>query len=557
MLTVALSLAVVIASPPGAEGINQDDLRSAMTSRLGQIEGSFLRELPVGSFVEPIHQRRALSRLYSGRDGAALWLTSGRPTRAARAAVAALEEAQAHGLVTGEYHHGALVLLLERHRRHSSQGGWSVEAAATFELLLSDGLLRYAAHLLSGRQRAGVFDPALGYFRHERDISGVVEQSAGGNFDEVWDTLTPLTPAYRRLMDAADRYRTLALGGGWEVVPEGPVLVLGQRAPSERLSVLRARMRATGDLTSREATNPERYDAELEGAVRRFQKRHGLEVDGKVGPVTRREMAIPARDRLRQIELSLERLRWLPHDLGKRHINVQIPFFRLELVENHRVILDMKVVVGRPGRPTHAFSDEMSFLVFNPHWEVPHNLAIEDELPQIKRDLGHLKRRGFEVLKGWDDHEQRIDPASVDWHELDRDNFPYRLRQKPSPEGALGRLKFMFPNNYDIYLHDTPAKALFDERDRAKSSGCIRVERPLELANELLEGTPLWNRWLVDDAVASRNQLQARLLHRVPVHLTYFTAWPDEEGAVHFRPDIYELDRPLIDALRRPVAPSW
>jgi murein L,D-transpeptidase YcbB/YkuD len=419
------------------------------------------------------------------------------------------------------------------------------------ELLLSDGLLRFAAHLISGRTRAGTFDPQLNDFRHELDLLPIIEQAAAGNPEQVLRHLEPSAPAYRQLMAALERHRTLEQQGGWPTVPPGPVLAVGDHAPELRLQALRSRLQASGDLEAGAPVAEGQYSVELADAVRRFQDNHGLTVDGKLGPTTNKELAVPAAERSNSIALTLERLRWLPRDLGQRYLRVDIAAATLALVENGRQVLDMRVIVGQARRPTAIFSDQVRYLVFYPYWEVPHTLAVEDELPKIQADPSWIEKRDFEVLRGWGDHARIVNPSSIDWASLDRHDFPYRLRQRPGRSNALGRIKFMFPNAFDIYLHDTPRRDLFERSDRRLSSGCVRLENPIELAAELLEGTPLWDRWRIDRVLAAGNQTTVSLLQPVPIHLVYFTAWPDEQGAIHFRRDIYGLDAGLSSDLGR------
>ena len=290
----------------------------------------------------------------------------------------------------------------------------------------------------------------------------------------------------------------------------------------------------------------------MSDAVRRFQKRNGLSVDGRLGPATSKALAVTAEDRAATIELSLERLRWLPRDLGRRHLRVNIPHYRLQLIEDEQSKLDMRVIVGRRDRPTATFSDAVAYLVFYPYWEVPRTLAVEDELPKAQADPSWIQKRNFEVLQGWDENARALDPAAIDWSALDHDRFPYRLRQRPGSGNALGRDQVHVSQR----LRHLPAR-------HAKSKA-VRTGRPqseLRVASgwrilsslqaELLEGTPLWDRWRIANVLEAGKQTTARLLDPVPIHLVYFTAWPDEEGRIGFFDDIYQLDPGLSADLKR------
>ena len=255
--------------------------------------------------------------------------------------------------------------------------------------------------------------------------------------------------------------------------------------------------------------------------------------------------------------VNLERWRWLPHDLGARYIIVNTADFNLKAVENGRVALQMRVVVGRPARRSPVFSANMTYLVVNPYWNVPTTIAVEDILPELQKDVAYLAQRGIRVFQNWELDAPEVDPATVDWHAYHANRFPFRLRQDPGPNNALGRIKFMFPNPFAVYLHDTPNRSLFKRVQRDFSSGCIRVEAPFVLADFVLAGDERWTPNALTEAIEKGETRTIRLNHPVPVHLLYMTAWADETGVIQFRSDIYDRDRDLDRALsqRRPNPP--
>jgi len=299
------------------------------------------------------------------------------------------------------------------------------------------------------------------------------------------------------------------------------------------------------------------FDRGLELAVRRFQKRHGLTDDGVVGPATLEALNVPVAERLRQIELNLERWRWLPEDLGRRYILVNIADFELEVVEDGRRVLAMRVVTGKKMRLTPVFSGRMTYLVLNPYWHIPHKIAVKDVLPRIKRDPGYLVRQGIRVFESWDDLAPEIPPETIDWPAVTKHNFAFKLRQDPGPSNALGRVKLMFPNRFAVYLHDTPSRYMFRKNQRDFSSGCIRVEKPIDLAAYVLDGDRKWTREKILSAIASGESRIAWLPEPIPVHVLYWTAWVDEEGTVQFRRDVYGRDRSLDEALEEGRGHSW
>ena len=268
--------------------------------------------------------------------------------------------------------------------------------------------------------------------------------------------------------------------------------------------------------------------------------------------LARRAAPGEAARQVRVIEANLERWRWLPDDLGRRHVEVRVAAFELALVERGRDVLTMRAVVGKRHRRTPMLSSALRTVVLNPSWQVPHKIAVKDIIPQVRKDPGYLQKQGITLYAGWAPGAPAVDPASVDWKGATLQNFRLRLRQRPGASNALGRFKFLFPNKYDVYLHDTPKPQLFGYPQRTFSSGCVRLQRPLDLADALLRGHQGWTRERIQRALGG-GELALALPSPVPVHLTYFTAWADADGAAHFRPDVYGRDRRLLAALDRPA----
>jgi murein L,D-transpeptidase YcbB/YkuD len=294
----------------------------------------------------------------------------------------------------------------------------------------------------------------------------------------------------------------------------------------------------------------EELDAELAAAVMRFQALHGLTADAVIGPATLRALNVSPQVRMDQINVNLERWRWLPEDLGERYVLVNIAGFRLDVVERGEYRLSMRVVVGQPYRRTPVFSGTMTYLVLNPWWEVPRSIAVKDKLSLIKADPGYLSRQGYSLLAGWGADEQVIDPGDIDWSAVTAGSFSFRLRQRPGAQNALGRVKFMFPNPHSVYLHDTPSRELFAQDSRSFSSGCIRLEYPLELAELLLSPAAEWRRSDIDRVLTAGRETVVKLRQPIPVHLLYWTAWADDD-AIQFREDIYGRDERVLRELRK------
>ncbi|MGH7793053.1 MAG: L,D-transpeptidase family protein, partial [Thermodesulfobacteriota bacterium] len=247
-----------------------------------------------------------------------------------------------------------------------------------------------------------------------------------------------------------------------------------------------------------------------------------------------------------QIELNMERLRWLPQNLGSRYILVNLANFELYVNENNKKIMSMRVIVGKPYWNTPVFTAKMTYLVLNPHWNIPQTIFAEEKLPKIKKDPEYFSKDNIKVLSSWRPNAEVIDPSTIDWSKVTDQNFRFRLRQEPGPGNPLGRVKFMFPNAYHVYLHDTSQKYLFNKTERNLSHGCIRIEKPYELAAYVLGSDPGRIRAMVSKGLTKN----VGLPEPIPVYLVYFTAWVHEDGSIEFRNDIYRRDETLYQALR-------
>jgi len=353
--------------------------------------------------------------------------------------------------------------------------------------------------------------------------------------DIVMRSDTPENRYDTGLQRALERYRAIADNGGWAAIPAGATLRPGDRDP--RVRDLRRRLAVTGDLPRRTVRNST-FDPGLERAVRRFQARMGLKVDGIVGPNTLTALNVPVERRIRQISLNLQRWRQSAPELGQRFVLVNIPAYELDVFEHDRQVMNMKVVVGRAARPTPVFSDQIDYIEFNPYWNVPASIARRDLVPKFIENPGYAARGNYKVIY----RGEIYDAAAINWRPFAGTMPPVRIRQNPGPNNALGEMKFMFPNRYNVYLHDTPSKHLFSRTNRAYSSGCIRVERPDELARYLLRDKDGWSPSRIDHVVAGSRTTQARLNAPVGVHMIYMTSWVDADGTVQFRNDIYSRD---------------
>ena len=476
-----------------------------------------------------------IEAFYAARDDRPAWYrtTAGEQLRDIIAA------SGRHGFEPEEFHGQRLSTLME-----AAEGG-DPAAIAEFEIVASDAAARYIHHLYRGKVDPERLDPDWNIDRPGISADAAVRLSEiidADGFQLVADRLAPSHPQYLAIQAALQRYRAIEAQGGWPELASGDPIKSGMR--DGRVETLRARLIATGDLDA-SAASGDRYDAALVAAVKRFQTRHGLEPDGVIGPASLRALNAPVEARIDQLRASLERARWILRGLGNEFVLVNIAGARTYLFRDGEVIWRTRSIVGQQYRKTPVFRDAIRYIEVNPTWTVPVSISQRDKLPRIREDLGYLAQGGYRVV---DMQGNTLNPAAVDWS---ASNPGVTLVQQPGPGNALGLIKFMFPNEYAVYLHDTDNHSLFDRAARALSSGCVRIEHPFELADLILQGSPDWSPERRDAILASGQTTRINLPEPLPVLLTYYTAWVADD-AVMFRGDIYERDQPLLDALDRP-----
>ncbi len=511
---------------------------------------------------EPICGLQVIPNFYRNRNYQPVWLDVDglRPT--VQPLIQSIRSAREEGLNPFDYHLAALEQLLAELSAQSFQPDESQAISwAEFDLILTDAFLLLGSHLSGGRINPETLH--ADWLINERSIDMLAFLETATTPEQIADSIQQLRPehkGYGALKAALQKMRTLENQGGWPQLQGPDTLRPGDR--SAGVAAIRTRLLTSGDLSAPTPPDPtlgdpDFYDEALTAAVQNFQKRHGMEADGIVGRKTRRAMNITAAQRARQIELNLERWRWLPRDLGERHIEVNTADFSLRIMEGQRNVLDMRVVVGRPARRTPVFSTTMSYLVFNPYWTVPRIIAVEDILPKLAEGIDYLVQQNIKVFADWSEDAPEIDPRTIPWQDYSKNYFPLKLRQEPGKNNALGRIKFIFPNKFAVYLHDTPQRALFDRVQRDFSSGCIRVENAPALANYLLSDDPDWRPEKLRGIFERGRRQVVRIPRPIPLHLLYMTAWMDENGVLQFRGDIYHRDRDLNTALmkRTPYPP--
>jgi len=483
-----------------------------------------------------------LRDLYAKLDFQPIWTTESGPTAKAKVFLDRLGKAGAHGLDPAHYLHARLA---------KAAADLGSAKRGEFEVAMSRAFARYAADINAGRIGPNRAIPNLYVQPVRPDPERLLLAAAKtSDFEKFIDGLPPQTPQYARLVKALAVYRAIEAKGGWKPVPGGPTLKPDMTSP--RLAKIRERLMVSGDLKEMGA-KPNFYDKALIAAVKRFQFRHGLNEDGSIGKGTVAAMNIPIAVKIRQQVLNLERRRWMPTDLGDQYIFVNIADQHLKWVTRAhspkpKTIHVARVAVGKRYHQTPVFSGVMSFVRINPHWNVPQSIARKEMLPKLKRDPGYLTRNHYLLLTRPIDNDSAVSPQSVDWASMSRSNFPYFIRQMPGPWNALGTIIFMFPNPHNIFIHDTAARSVFARERRYFSHGCIRLQFPKKFGELVLEPND-WDLKKINEAIKTREEMQVGLKRRLPVHITYLTAWSNKDGTHHFRPDIYKRDATLNKVL--------
>lgn len=492
-----------------------------------------------------------LFQFYLERDMAPVWVSDDAPTERAHEVLRILEASRYDGLNPDNYDIEAIRRLIASDRS---------DDLAELDLRLSLSLMQFIADLGSGRTEPSTLDPELFVYPQDVDKAKAIKVAADAEDIRVFvGGYRPRQVEYWRLKGVLASYRAIARAGGWPSIDDGPMMEQGDR--SARITQLRARLLRGGDLArpvdEAAPTDPELFDQALAEAVESFQERHGLERDGRVGPNTLKALNTPIEERIEQLVLNLERRRWMSDRVESRYVHVNLADFHLELIDGGEVAFDTPVVIGNLYNKTPVFTADMTYMVINPYWNVPKSIATKVLVPKARKDRGYLQQNGFELFENWDKGADQLDSTRIDWASVGSDDFSYKLRQRPGPKNALGQLKFMLPNEYNIYLHDTPQQAHFSANERSFSHGCVRVADPEGLADAILAGQSGWTREQIFGAVESGERTQVNLDEKLPVQITYLTAWVDEDNRVHFRNDVYQRDQILADALtHEPDKPS-
>jgi murein L,D-transpeptidase YcbB/YkuD len=488
--------------------------------------------------------RNALPAIYS-EGGYRLFWTPERLTTL----LELVRDSAGDGLLPEDYHLSAL----ERLASSGAMAGKDAAARARGDLLATDSFYLLLYHLYVGKVDPKSFHPQWNFdarpIQEPGGIRSVLDVLTQGRLREAVKQVRPDHWWYERGRAALAAYRNIAARGGWPSIPQGKALKSGMK--DKRIPALRQRLAATGELSG-ESLDSEEFDEPLVKAVAAFQTTNRLNADGAVGAGMLKELNVPVETRIRQIRINLERGRWALHELGPGTlVIVDIAGFDVLYMQGGAVVWRSRIQVGKPYRETPIFKSKIDHIVFNPTWTVPPGIFAKDTLPAIKKDPSYLEKKRLDVI---DSKGNKIDASQIDWSRQTASNFRYMLRQEPGKDNALGQVKIMFPNPYLVYLHDTPSKALFEKDERAFSSGCMRVQRPLELAKLLLNDEQNWNTQSIDKVLAAGQTKTVLLRQQVPVLIMYWTIDLSAEGRVGFKRDPYNRDPKLAAALDAPFS---
>ena len=477
---------------------------------------------------------KKLAQFYEVTGYAPLWVGKSKLHRSRRNAFfKAISAADIHGLPVRRY--GPKIL------KKQANAARTREDLAAIEVLMSRTFLTYASDIQTGLLVPKKISADIKRKVPYRDHFSYLKNFAKSNPAAFLKALPPTHPEYARLMREKLRFEKIVVRNTW-----GAPLELAQLKPGDtgkQVVQLRNRLMAMGYL---KRNLHRKYDTKLQGAVTAFQIDHGLNPDGFAGPATLSELNTPAKRRLQSIIVAMERIRWSNKDLGGRHVLVNLTDFTAKIIQNDKVTFRTRSVVGAnmDSRRTPEFSDIMELMVINPTWHVPRSISVTEYLPVLQEDPMAL-----EHLILYDDFGLQVNRAMHDFNMYDEQNFPFDIKQMPSPGNALGLVKFLFPNPHNIYLHDTPEKSLFSKDRRTFSHGCIRLQQPFEFAYNLLKTQEQWPEDFFKAQLTTGMEISVNLVEPVPVHLIYRTATVPADGRINFRSDIYGRDLQIWQAL--------
>ena len=481
-----------------------------------------------------------IPELYSRREFSPAWTDENRVDEF----IQLVGQAKDEGLDPADYAHAELLALISRYRSDRT----NATLRADVDLLLTESISRYGHHLFFGKVDPASLDENWNWSRSLEgvDPAAIIQEAIDSDSLPTFiDASLQRGPVHKRVKAVLAEYRALGEKGGWPQIATGPTLKPGMT--DDRIPVIRKRLAVTGDLAESADNGSREFDADLQAGVERFQDRHNLDQDGAIGAKTLAAMNVTVEERIDQIRVNLERIRWIARFVEDEFVMTNIASFKTYLVRDREVVWSGRSQVGKDYRQTPVFQGKIKYLQFNPTWTVPPGILAKDILPRVQQDPGYLATKNMDLV---DRDGSKVDPTSVDWSQYSARRLPpYQFVQRPGPTNALGRVKFIFPNEHFVFLHDTPSKSLFSRTERSFSSGCIRVENPFELAEILLNDADKWNPGTIQKLLDSEKPQTVFLKEQMTVMLLYSTVGVLDETLVRFYNDIYQRDARVLRSL--------
>jgi murein L,D-transpeptidase YcbB/YkuD len=494
---------------------------------------------------QQLYSSELLPNIYVHTHFKPLWFHHANDTSWARSMLRFLEDLTYHGLQPNDYHFEVLNELIgsEDLISENMMDGFSL---AEIDMLLTDAYLIAASHLYNGKVDPNTLRAQWGIQRDKPFLKLDEKLLNIRNYENLAVFMQQFYPnkhGYRAMVRTA---KQITKRIGQDTLVNIPLQALPIKIDEDTLfqETIAQRLKQLGFISQSDTLNTSVLDA-----LKTYQFTLGLNQDGVIGRRTLDHLNTTFEQRLNKLFVNLERIRWMPQKRETHRIHVNIADYQMHYLRNDDTLISMKTQVGRDLRQTPVFDAKMTYLVFSPTWTVPPGILRNDVIPAVARDLSYLNSKNMVVL---DRSGQRVDPTQIDWQKARRGAFPYTIRQMPGDDNALGRVKFMFPNKYNVYLHDTPSKRLFEQDERLFSSGCVRIENPIELAELLLNDSIQWSRENVLAAMRLKNERAVTLRQPVQVYIYYMTAWSDGKHT-HYRNDVYSRDEETLKALRTSV----
>ncbi len=533
-------------SGDGNEG--QRQTTSPLRAGIDSIKGtSFFTEQE----LRPLQQQE-LERFYSSRNYETAWSRGDTVLPLVDSLIVALDSAGAEGLDPKIYQITELKRLRDAAKEDSAAN--RPETTKQLEILATTQYLKYASHLLAGRLDPHTIDTNWIAHPRQMDLNEHLQNALqNNNIRQSLQKLSPDHPQYALLKNELARYRKIAAGGGWAAVSAGNSTQRSSLNSNNALLRQRLAFDRLADSAAASGSGNNRQIPVIDESIRlrQFQQLHGLDTTGMLDEATLKALNRPVEEVIGTIQINMEHLRWRPESSGDRYLTVNVPESRLKAYENGAQTMDMRVIVGDEYAATPIFTDTLEYIMFSPDWTIPLTIARREILPMLQQNPGYLEKRNMVLYDSWDTlNAKKLNPRQINWRNMPASTFEYRIVQKPGPDNPMGRMKFMLPNPLFIYLHDTPASHLFEANNRAVSHGCIRVEQPDELVNYVLAGNPGWTGEQLVRYTKLKEPKRVDLHDKVPIAITYHTAWVDEQNRLQMRHDIYGLDQKQIQAIQ-------